>query len=191
MTARIRQKPLMPLSVIAFLIIIASVALTVLALESYNSFLLTLILYLEIILVLAALIYFATGRRTESDYGAKYSFNREGILVNKHLVFPWAEIKTIHFRKSTERFNLTHLSSGNNRASIRALGMVPSRNGKLEPVYRTYSYGNIEVFEDLGTRPSVTIKCQPSYFRARRIFRKMQRYSSSVNPGISFNIQSN
>lgn len=190
MPVRIPQRPLLPVSVLVFLFILMTVPITIIALERYNSFLLTFVLYVEFLLVIASVIYFLTGRRRRSDYGPKYSFNSEGILVNKHLVFPWTEVKAVYFSKLTERFALTHLSTGNNRVSMRALGMVPSRGGELIPVYRTYSYGNIEVFSHIGGRPSVVIRCRPSLSKARRLFRKMENYSASLNPDINFHLNS-
>ncbi len=189
MPVRIPRKHLLPRSVVAFLAVLVAVALTILTLERYRSFALTLILYTELLILVSTVIYFTTGRHTDSDSGAKYSFNSEGILVNKHLVYPWTDIKSIYFRKLGQRFTLTQFSTGNTRAALRQLGIVPSRKGDLVPIYRTYHYGTIEVFTNIGSRPSVTIKCLPSFSRARRLFRKMEKYSSGLNPHINFHIE--
>lgn len=156
----------------------------------FQSLALILLIYMEFLLLIIT-AYLMNIRRSDSYYGVKYYFNGEGILVNKHLVYPWTEVKSVFFRKLTERFTLKQFSAGNSRLSLRELDNVPTRNGKLVPIYRTFSYGNIEVFSDFGRRLSVIIKCPPSYFKARRMFSKMKKYSASLNPSINFHIQRN
>lgn len=189
MSVRIPQKHLLPRPVLAFVVILLIVAMTILTLEKYQSFALTLTLYTEFLVLFSVIIFLLTGRHLDSDSGIKYSFNNEGILVNKHLVYPWSDIKNIYFRKTGQRLALNQFSTGNTRAAIRQLGIVPSRKGELLPIYHTYRYGTIEIFTQIGSRPSVTIKCLPSFSRARRLFRKMERYSSGLNPGINFHIE--
>lgn len=189
MSVRIRRRSLLAPPVLAFLVILMSVVITIIYLENYRSLFLTFILYAEFVSLLILMAYILSGRSNDSDSGVKYSFNSEGILVNRHLVYPWAEVESVLFRKYTNRFRVTQLSSGNSRFALRELGNVPSRNGSLIPVYRTYSYGTIEVYSNMGSKPSVIIKCPPYFLTARRMFRKMGKYSVKLNPNINFHIQ--
>lgn len=189
MAVRIPRKSFFTPPVLAFFIVLIMTVVSFILLEKYDSLFLILMLYAEILSLIGLTISFLAGRRGDSGPGVKYSFNSGGILANKHLVYPWTEIKSVSFRKLAERYALPQYSSGNSRIALREIGNVPSKNGKLIPIYRTFNYGIIEVHSDFGSRASVVIKCSPSYLRAGRMIRKMQKYAETKNPSINFHLQ--
>lgn len=125
-------------------------------------------------------------RNNSSDYWKKYSFNSAGILVNGHLVYPWTDVRGLSFSMRVDRRDQNVAETW----SLRTISSVPSRNGRLVPIYRTFNYGALEVFSHLSTKPSLVVKCPRSFSTATRLFRKMKEFSNETNPNINFRILS-
>lgn len=155
---------------------------TLRVIEVYQYFILNLLFYVELLILLIVLISPVATMGKEKDFGNSYSFDGSGIYVNGHLVYPWAEIKRVVYTRNSDKFEIYPSGS----ISPRMLSAVPSKGGKLADVTRTFTYGVLEVFTGIGSKPAVSIKTTKSLLRSRRMFASMKEYAHTSWDGIEF-----